>query len=257
MKLINTYAALFLTNMFTGANAFNIFFFRQFFLSIPKDLENAAIIDGCTRLGVFFRIVLPNAKPAIATTAILSFRSVWNAFLWPMLVINDYDKLTLTVGLKYLKEWEPNWAVLLAGASLSIVPIVIVFLIFQWRINMKKSISKVLSLVLALAFVFSLAACGGAPSSAPAASGSAPASGSEPAAPADPTTLKVYTWWDVTKFEHLQKIRYHSQQIRRYNGHKAGRRRDPRRDDAGHGPGAPLCAERYAASAGRFGQPGV
>ena len=51
--------------------------------------------------------------------------------LWPMLVINDYDKLTLTVGLKYLKEWEPNWAVLLAGASLSIVPIVIVFLIFQ------------------------------------------------------------------------------------------------------------------------------
>ena len=118
-------------NMFTGANAFNIFFFRQFFLSIPKDLENAAIIDGCTRLGVFFRIVLPNAKPAIATTAILSFRSVWNAFLWPMLVINDYDKLTLTVGLKYLKEWEPNWAVLLAGASLSIVPIVIVFLIFQ------------------------------------------------------------------------------------------------------------------------------
>ena len=89
------------------------------------------LFRSCTRLGVFFRIVLPNAKPAIATTAILSFRSVWNAFLWPMLVINDYDKLTLTVGLKYLKEWEPNWAVLLAGASLSIVPIVIVFLIFQ------------------------------------------------------------------------------------------------------------------------------
>lgn len=131
MGLINTYAALFLNSMFTGANAFNIFFFRQFFLSIPKDLENAAIIDGCSRLGVFFRIVLPNAKPAIATTAILSFRSVWNAFLWPMLVLNDYDKLTLTVGLKYLKEWEPNWAVLLAGSSLSIVPIVIVFLIFQ------------------------------------------------------------------------------------------------------------------------------
>lgn len=131
MHLINTYTALFLTNMFTGANAFNIFFFRQFFLSIPKDLENAAIIDGCTRMGVFFRIVLPNAKPAIATTAILSFRSVWNAFLWPMLVINDYDKLTLTVGLKYLKEWEANWAVLLAGATISIIPIVIVFLIFQ------------------------------------------------------------------------------------------------------------------------------
>lgn len=61
----------------------------------------------------------------------LSFRSVWNAFLWPMIVINDYDKLTLTVGLKYLKEWDPNWAVLLAGATISIVPIVIVFLLFQ------------------------------------------------------------------------------------------------------------------------------
>ncbi len=131
MKLYNSFIALFLTNMFTAANAFNIFFFRQFFLSIPKDLENSAIIDGCSRIGVFFRIVLPNAKPAIATTAILSFRSVWNAFLWPMLVINDYEKLTLTVGLKYLKEWEPNWAVILAGASLSIIPIIIVFLIFQ------------------------------------------------------------------------------------------------------------------------------
>ncbi len=131
MNLTNTYFALFLNCMFTGANAFNIFFFRQFFLSIPKDLENSAIIDGCSRLGVFFRIIMPNAKPAIATTAILSFRSVWNSFMWPMLVINDYDKLTLTVGLKYLKEWEPNWAVLIAGATLSIVPIVIVFLVFQ------------------------------------------------------------------------------------------------------------------------------
>ena len=131
MNLYNTYTALFLTNVFTASNAFNIFFFRQFFLSIPKDLENAAIIDGCSRFKVFFRVVLPNAKPAIATTAILSFRSVWNAFLMPMLIINDYDKLTLPVGLKYLKEWEPNWAVLLAGATLSIVPIVVVFLIFQ------------------------------------------------------------------------------------------------------------------------------
>ena len=131
MNLYNTYTALFLTNMFTAANAFNIFFFRQFFLSIPKDLEIAAIIDGCSHIKVFFKIVLPNSKPAIATTAILSFRSVWNSFLWPMLVINDYEKLTLTVGLKYLKEWEPNWAVLLAGASISIVPIITVFLIFQ------------------------------------------------------------------------------------------------------------------------------
>ncbi|MEG0692204.1 MAG: carbohydrate ABC transporter permease [Oscillospiraceae bacterium] len=131
MNLYNTYLALFLTSMFTAANAFNIFFFRQFFLSIPKDLENAAIIDGCSRIGVFFKIILPNSKPAIATTAILSFRTVWNQFLWPMIIINDFEKMTLTVGLKYLKEWEPNWAVLLAGATISIVPIIIVFLVFQ------------------------------------------------------------------------------------------------------------------------------
>lgn len=131
MQLYDSYFALFLTSMFTGANAFNIFFFRQYFLSIPKDLENAAIIDGCSRVGVFFRIMIPNAKPAIATTAILSFRGVWNSFLWPMLLINDYNKLPLTVGLKYLKDWEPNWAVLLAGATLSIVPIIIIFLVFQ------------------------------------------------------------------------------------------------------------------------------
>ena len=90
----------------------------------------SAIVDGCFATGVCSsRSYFPNAKPAIATTAILSFRSVWNAFLWPMIVINDYDKLTLTVGLKYLKEWDPNWAVLLAGATMSIVPIVIVFLL--------------------------------------------------------------------------------------------------------------------------------
>jgi len=131
MHLINSYLALLLASVFTASNAFNIFFFRQYFLSIPKDLENAAIIDGCSRTGVFLRIVMPNSKPAIATTAILSFRSVWNQFLWPMLVISDYDKMTLTVGLKYLKEWEPNWAVLLAGATISIIPIIIVYLIFQ------------------------------------------------------------------------------------------------------------------------------
>lgn len=131
MKLINTYWAILLHSVFTAANAFNIFFFRQYFLTIPKDLENAAVVDGHSRAGIFFRIILPNSKPAIATTAILSFRSIWNSFLWPMLVLNDYEKITLTVGLKYLKEWESNWGVILSGASLSIIPIIIVFVVFQ------------------------------------------------------------------------------------------------------------------------------
>ena len=127
MHLANTYLALFLSSMFTGANAFNIFFFRQFFLSFPKDLENAAIIDGCSRFGVFLRVILPQCEtrhcddgdPVVPQR--VEFVPLADA------VITDYDRLTLTVGLKYLKEWETNWAVLLAGATISIVPILIVF----------------------------------------------------------------------------------------------------------------------------------
>lgn len=128
---IDSYLALFVNSLFTGANAFNIFFFRQYFMTIPKDLENAAIIDGCNRAEVFFRIIMPNAKPAMATVAILSFRSVWNSFLWPMLVINDYDKMTITVGLQYFKGSVSNQAEVLAGTVIALIPVIVVFVIFQ------------------------------------------------------------------------------------------------------------------------------
>lgn len=128
---VDKYIALFVNALFTGSNAFNIFFFRQYFMSIPKDLENAAIIDGCSHAGVYFRIILPNSKPAIATVAILSFRTVWNSFLWPMLVINSFDKMTITVGLQYYKGAVENTAMVLAGVTIAIIPVIIVFLIFQ------------------------------------------------------------------------------------------------------------------------------
>lgn len=128
---VDKYISLFVNSLFTGANAFNIFFFRQFFMSIPKDLENAAIIDGCSHAGVYFRIILPNSKPAIATVAILSFRSVWNSFLWPMIVINSYDKMTITVGLQYYKYAVDNAAMVLAGVTIAIIPVIVVFLVFQ------------------------------------------------------------------------------------------------------------------------------
>lgn len=131
LNWVDKYIALFVNSLFTGANAFNIFFFRQYFMSIPKDLENAAIIDGCSHAGVYFRIILPNSKPAIATVAILSFRSVWNSFLWPMLVINSYDKMTITVGLQYYKGAVDNAATVLAGVTIAIIPVIVVFLIFQ------------------------------------------------------------------------------------------------------------------------------
>lgn len=128
---IDHYIALFAHSLFTGANAFNIFFFKQYFMSIPKDLESAAIIDGCNSAQVFTKIIMPNSKPAIATVAILSFRSVWNSFLWPMLVINDYDKMTVTVGLQYFKGSVSNQAEILAGTVIAIIPIIIVFIAFQ------------------------------------------------------------------------------------------------------------------------------
>lgn len=131
LGLRDNYLALFFNGMFTGMNATCIFFFRQYFLSIPRDLENAAIIDGCSWPKVFFRIVLPNSKPVIATMAILTFRSTWNSFLWPVIVLDTYEKMTITVGLKYLSEFTSNWGELMAGSTISILPMVIVYIIFQ------------------------------------------------------------------------------------------------------------------------------
>ena len=128
---INNYLALIVPPLFTASNVFNIFFLKQYFITIPDDLENAAIIDGCSRFVSFFRIVLPNAKPALATVSILSFTEQWNSFLWPLLVMNDYDKMPIQVGLTYLKTMTDNWGVILAGATLAIVPAIIIFLIFQ------------------------------------------------------------------------------------------------------------------------------
>lgn len=128
---IDKYVAIMIPPLFTGINAFNIFFFRQYFLSIPKELEDAAIIDGCSRFKMFFTIIMPNSKPAIATVGILSFRSIWNSFLWPSIVLNTYEKMTLTVGLKYFQGVVSNWGELLAGTTVALIPVLVVFLIFQ------------------------------------------------------------------------------------------------------------------------------
>lgn len=130
LQLLNTHMALILRSALSGS-ATSIFLFRQYFLSIPRDLENAAIIDGCTWRSVFFRIILPNSKPAIATVMILTFRSTWNAFLWPQLVLQDDRLWTWTLALKVLSEFETSQTVLLAGSVISIVPILIIYLVCQ------------------------------------------------------------------------------------------------------------------------------
>lgn len=129
---IDKYEALIVPSLVSGGNIFNIFFLRQYFLSIPKDLEAAAIIDGCSRFRVFLNIILPNAKPALATVAILSFNRKWNEFLWPMIVMNTYEKMPIQVGLQYLKgSVNTNWGIVLAGSTIAILPTIIIFLVFQ------------------------------------------------------------------------------------------------------------------------------
>ena len=130
LKLLNSHWALILRSALSGS-ATSIFLFRQFFLSIPRDLENAAIVDGCSWPGVFFRIIMPNSKPAIATVIILSFRSTWNSFLWPQLVLQTDRLWTWTLAHKILSESETNQAVLLAGSVISILPILIIYLACQ------------------------------------------------------------------------------------------------------------------------------
>ena len=130
LKLLNSHWALILRSALSGS-ATSIFLFRQFFLSIPRDLENEAIVDGCSWPGVFFRIIMPNSKPAIATVIILSFRSTWNSFLWPQLVLQTDLLWTWTLALKILSESETNQAVLLAGSVISILPILIIYLACQ------------------------------------------------------------------------------------------------------------------------------
>lgn len=129
---INSYLALIIPPAFSGGTVFNTFFMRQYFLSIPKELEDAATIDGCSIFSVFTRIILPNSKPALAALAIISFKNQWNAFLWPLIVINSIQMMPVQVGLSYFQgSVRTSWGTLLAGTTLAIVPLIIVFLFFQ------------------------------------------------------------------------------------------------------------------------------
>lgn len=109
-----------------------IFFFRQFLSGIPKDFVDAARIDGCTEYGIFFRIILPLMKPSFASMGIFVGMNSWNSFLWPMLVIRSNDKITLPIGLASLiTPYGNNYDVLLAGSIFAIIPIIVLFILFQ------------------------------------------------------------------------------------------------------------------------------
>ncbi|SCL67921.1 carbohydrate ABC transporter permease [Micromonospora chersina] len=118
-----------------AASAFGVFFLRQFFLSIPAELEEAAVLDGANQWEVFTRVLLPLSKPALATLAVLSFLTNWNDFLWPVYVLFSPERLTLPAGLGLLQgAYVTDYPVIMAGAVLASVPVLILFVLAQRHI---------------------------------------------------------------------------------------------------------------------------
>lgn len=126
---IDTYMALIIPAAFS---AFGTFLLRQFFMSIPRELEEAARVDGASPFRVYWQIIMPLSGPALATLAVFSFVAQWNAFLWPMIVTHGEDTRTLTVGLRFFQdELVTQYNYLMAGTVMSIIPILVLFLVLQ------------------------------------------------------------------------------------------------------------------------------
>ncbi len=115
-----------------AAGAFGVFFMRQFFLAIPRELEEVALIDGANAWTIFTRIILPNAKPALATLTVLSFLANWNDFVWPLFVLFSPERLTLPAGLSLLQgAYTTDYPVIMAGATVAAVPVLILYVFVQ------------------------------------------------------------------------------------------------------------------------------
>lgn len=125
----NSYQALILPWAFS---AFGTFLLRQFFLNIPKELEEAALVDGASRLRILTSIVLPIARPAVAVLAVFTYINYWNSFLWPLIITNSTDLFTVPVGLNgFLGQQGSQWHLLMAASTISMLPTVIVVLLLQ------------------------------------------------------------------------------------------------------------------------------
>jgi len=126
---VNTYWALIIPNIF---NASGIFLMRQFYLGIPRELEEAAIIDGASLVRVYYAIILPLARPIIAALSIFFFLANWNFFLWPLVVTTDPNLEVLQVGLATLSgQYNTQWNLILAASLVAALPILALFIFFQ------------------------------------------------------------------------------------------------------------------------------
>lgn len=126
---INTYEGLIVPFIFS---AYNTFLLRQFFLSLPKSLDESAIIDGCGYFGIFTRIVLPLSRPALITQAIFCALWSWNDLLWPTVLAQTDEVRTLVVGLQmFMNQYAVQWDMLMAGSMISVLPMLILYLFCQ------------------------------------------------------------------------------------------------------------------------------
>jgi multiple sugar transport system permease protein len=115
-----------------AASAFGVFFLRQFFLGLPRELEEAALLEGANSWQIFWRVILPLSKPALATIAVISFLTNWNDFIWPIYVLFNPENYTLPPGLGILQgSYTTNYPVLMAGAVLASIPVIILFVVTQ------------------------------------------------------------------------------------------------------------------------------
>lgn len=129
LGLLDTIPALFLPNLFS---AFGTFLLRQFFMSLPKELEEAALLDGCNRYQIFGKIMLPLVKPGIVSLVIFTAKFAWNDFMWPLIVNTTPSKMTLGPALSTLRgQYTTQYPMQMAGAVMAVIPLVVLFFIFQ------------------------------------------------------------------------------------------------------------------------------
>jgi len=126
---VDTHASLIVPSL---VSTFGTFLMRQFFLTMPAELEDAAEIDGCTPFGTYWRIFLPLSKPAMASLGVFSFMGIWNDFIRPLIFLNSIPKMTVPLGLSAMQGmYSTDWPVLMAGTVISVLPVLIAFIFAQ------------------------------------------------------------------------------------------------------------------------------
>jgi putative chitobiose transport system permease protein len=129
LNLKNTYAGLIFPYVIS---AFGIFLLRQAFQSVPKEMEEAARMDGCSSLGIWWHIMIPAARPALTTLAVFTFVAMWGDFLWPLAIVDKAELYTLPRGIASLASaFSEDWRLIAAGSTISILPVFIVFVFLQ------------------------------------------------------------------------------------------------------------------------------